>query len=513
MLAFRELCRPLRSAGVHLVETRLESRVRLAAIIAVMIKSLAQELLDQRILNRNDLVVVAVSGGADSMALLHLLRELNSTVNWELRLHVAHLNHQLRIDDADDDAAFVQAACDDLSLSCTIEVRDIAARAAEEGIGIEELARRERYLFFERVCLNVGAKTVAVAHHADDNAETILHRILRGTGLRGLAGISRRRAISPASDISVTRPLLNFTRQQIREYLASAGIAFREDKTNESNEPMRNRIRNVILPALTKDVNPQVRDALTRLGSQARWLEEFLGETVQRTFDTLVVSRNDQTLTLNAGAMAKKSRIVQTELVRLAYASFGLGEQDLAFNHLVSALDLIADPASGRQTQLPGGMTIEKRYHQLIFSLPSDQPREALAPQVAIHLPGKTSLPIRAMEIDCEIQELASGEIQKLRRTPGRLHEVVDLDVIRAPLVVRSRRVGDRFFPLGAPGSKSVADFLADEKVDPALRPHITMLCDQLGPIWLVGYRIDDRAKLTSLTKRALHLKARSISQ
>jgi len=477
-----------------------------------MIKSLAQELLDQRILGREDSVVVAVSGGADSMALLHLLLALNATTDWKLRLHVAHLNHQLRKEDADEDAAFVQAVCDDLSLPCTIETRDIAARAEAEGIGIEELARRERYTFFERVCLKVGAKVVAVAHHADDNAETILHRILRGTGLRGLAGIPRRRSISPASDIFVARPVLHLNRKFLRDYLADAGIAFREDKSNQSNEPMRNRIRNVILPMLANEVNPQVHDALTRLGSQARWLEEFLGETVQRTFDTLVISRNDQTLTLNADVMARKSRIVQTELVRLAYASFGLGEQDLAFNHLVSALDLIADPASGRQTQLPGGMTIEKRYRQLIFSLPSDQPRETIAPQVAIHLPGKTLLPLRALELECVIEEVAACEIPRLRRTASSMHEYVDLDAVRAPLVVRSRRVGDRFFPLGAPGSKTIADFLADEKVAPAARQSVVILCDQLGPIWLVGYRIDDRVKLTSLSKRVLHLQARSIS-
>lgn len=477
-----------------------------------MIKSLALVLLDQRILNREDSVVVAVSGGGDSMALLHLLRELNATGDWKLRLHVAHLNHQLRKEDADEDAAFVQAACDDLSLPCTIETRDIAARADKEGLGIEELARRERYLFFERVCLQAGAKTVAVAHHADDNAETILHRILRGTGLRGLAGIPQRRAISVASDIFVVRPLLHLTRKQIREYLADAGIAFREDMTNESNEPMRNRIRNVILPVLAKEVNPQVSDALTRLGSQARWLEEFLGETVQRTFDTLIISRNDQMLTLNADAIARKSRIVQTELVRLAYASFGLGEQDLAFNHLVSALDLIADPTSGRQTQLPGGMTIEKRYHQLIFSLPSDQPRETIAPQVAIHMPGKTLLPIRSLEIQCEIKTVCASEIPQLRRAASRMCEFVDLDAVRAPLVVRSRRAGDRFSPLGAPGSKTIADFLADEKVDPAQRQNVAILCDQLGPIWLVGHRIDDRVKLTSLTQRVLHLQARSLT-
>jgi len=481
--------------------------------LIVMMKSFAQKLLDDGLLARDDLVVIAVSGGGDSMAMLHMLRSLNELAGWQLKLHVAHLNHQLRANEADEDAAFVQAACDALSIPCTIQERDIATRAKSEGVGIEELSRRERYAFFERVCLQVGSKIVAVAHNADDNAETILHRILRGTGLRGLAGIPCSREINPQSDVMIVRPLLSHSRKQLREYLTDQGVAYREDRTNQSNEATRNRIRNKILPLLSAEVNPQVHDALTRLGAQARWLEEFLGETVQRTFETLIVSRNDQTLTLNVDALARKSRIVQTELIRLAYASFGLGEQDLAFSHLVSALDLIADPASGRQTQLPAGMTIEKRYHQLIFSFPSDQPREMIAPQIAVHLPGKTLLPIRSLEIACEIKSVATCEIPRLRRASSCMAEFVDLDSVRAPLVVRSRRNGDRFFPLGAPGSKTLADFFADEKVDPQERRRVAVLCDQLGPIWIIGHRIDDRVKLTGLTKRVLHLQAKSIAQ
>ena len=158
-----------------------------------MIKTLADELLTEGMLAKDDVVVAGVSGGPDSIALLHLLLELNHKANWNLRVHAAHLNHMLRGDEADRDAAFVQAASDGLGVSCTIDSRDIAGLAKGESLGIEEVARRERYTFLERVCIKVGAKAIAVGHHADDNAETILHRIIRGTGLRGLAGIPRNR--------------------------------------------------------------------------------------------------------------------------------------------------------------------------------------------------------------------------------------------------------------------------------------------------------------------------------
>lgn len=476
-----------------------------------MIKSLSQALLDDRLLNQDDTVVVGVSGGPDSMALLHLLLALNQEAGWKLRLHVAHLNHGLRTEDADKDAAFVQAASDSLSLPCTIDRRDIAKLAEEESIGIEEISRRERYAFLERVCLQIGCKCVAVGHHADDNAETILHRILRGTGLRGLAGIPRSRPIHTGSDITVVRPLLHMTRKAITDYLADSGIASRDDRTNTSNEPMRNRIRNVLLPQIEADINPQVREALTRLGEQAEWLQEYLGETVQRTFETLIVSRTDQMLTLNNDALARKSRIVQTEIIRLAYRSFGLGEQNLAFSHLVSVLDIVADEASGKQTQLPGGMTVQRRYHQLLFSLPTDEPREDIAPEIAVHLPGRTILPVRRLQIDCEIRDVSSRDIAELRRAATRMEEYVDFEAVHPPLVVRTRRPGDRFIPLGAPGSKTLSDFLIDAKVDPQQRKRVAVLCDHLGPIWVIGHRIDDRVKLTELSKQVLYLRARPL--
>lgn len=476
-----------------------------------MIKTLAQELLSEKLLDKDDAVVVGVSGGPDSMALLYMLLELNRSHGWDLRVHVAHLNHQIRGEESEKDAAFVQAAADQLSLPCTIDSRNVPQLAEERGVSLEEAARQERYEFFGRVCLQAGARAVAVGHHADDNAETILHRILRGTGLRGLAGIPQSRPLAPGSDIRIVRPLLRFNRADLLKYLADEGVAFREDRSNLSVEPMRNRLRNTILPAVEAEVNPQAREALNRLGEQARWLEEFLGETVQRTFETLIISRTDQVITLNADALLRKSRIVQTELIRLAYRSFGLGEQDLGFHHLVSVQDLIADPASGKQAILPGGMIVEKRYGQLSFSLPCDEPRETMASEVAIQVPGHTILPMRRLELECRVDETAPEEIPGLRRAGNRFEERLDFEAVHPPLVVRGRRPGDRFFPLGAPGSKKLSDFLNAAKVDPKERERVAVLCDHLGPIWIIGHRIDDRVKLTALTRQVLHLKAKPI--
>lgn len=476
-----------------------------------MLKALVHDLQTHRLLQHDETVVVGVSGGPDSTALLHLLTELNKDPDWDLKLHVAHLNHQLRTEDAEKDSAFVQALADGLGLPCSIDSRDIREVAERGGTGVEEAGRQERYAFFERVCLKAGATVIALGHHADDNAETILQRIIRGTGIRGLGGIRPSRPLDPGSRIRVIRPLLRFTHEQLRTYLVDAGITFREDHSNAGAEPMRNRIRNKVIPLLAAEANPQVRDALTRLGEQAQWVEEYLRETVERTFDTLIISRTDQELALNADALARKSRIVQTEIIRLAYRSFGLGEQDLSFANLVSALELISVPGSGKRVVLPGGMNIVKRYHQLFFSLPSDEPRETIAPEIAVHVPGKTVLPIRRLEIECTIVDVNPGEPVPWRKRANHLEEFADFQALTLPLVVRPRRPGDRFVPLGAPGSKKLSDFLIDAKVDPRERQKVAVLCDHLGPIWVIGYRIDDRVKTTALTRQVLRMRARRL--
>ncbi|MEE9295547.1 MAG: tRNA lysidine(34) synthetase TilS [Phycisphaerae bacterium] len=475
------------------------------------IRTLADDIVEASLLGRDDAVVVGVSGGADSMALLHALYALNEEADFNLSIYVAHLNHQLRGEEAEKDAAFVQAAADSLQVPSIMECRDIATLASQKGKSIEEFGRQQRYQFFERVCTQTGAKTVAVAHHADDDAETILHRVLRGTGIRGLAGIPVRRRISPFSDVEIVRPFLRYTKRRILEFLADRGIPSREDRSNASVEPMRNRIRNVVLPQIEKHINPQVRDALLRLGEQAKWVDQYLGETAQRTFETLIISRNDQQLILNAASLARKNRIIQTELIRRSIASFETGQQDIGFSNLKAVLDLVADPGSGKQVQLPGGMSVTKLYDRLVFSLPTDEPRESITSEIAVHVPGTTHLPVRRIVIECRIGDISQPEIAQWRKQQHENEEWVDFELVRLPLIVRSRRSGDRFWPLGAPGSKKLSEFLIDAKVDPIERERVPVLCDQLGPIWIVGHRLDERVKLTLQTRKALRMRAHRI--
>ncbi len=220
------------------------------------------------------------------MALLRGLRELQDSL--ELNLHVAHLDHQLRGEAARDDAQWVAEVCRALALTCTIGRVDVAAIASRNGTGIEETARDERYRFLESTALAAGCPAIALAHTADDQAETVLHHIVRGTGLSGLRGIPRERCL--ASGIRLVRPLLDVERPVVIDYLARVGQAFREDASNADDSFTRNRIRRHLLPQLAREYNPNVSQALRRLAQQAAETQAALDTVAGDLLDRVLVS-------------------------------------------------------------------------------------------------------------------------------------------------------------------------------------------------------------------------------
>ena len=229
-------------------------------------------------------VLVAVSGGPDSLALLRGLRALK--IAGDGRLVAAHVNHQLRGSESDEDERFVREQCESLGLPCEVGKAPVAAIADEQGDGIEAAARQARYAFLTEAAHRVGARFVATGHTADDQAETILHRILRGTGIAGLAGSPRTRALSPAT--TLIRPMLTVRRAEVLAYLDRLGQPFREDRTNADRRFTRNRIRHELLPELARQYNPHVVEALVRLGKLARESQAALEPMIEDLMRTAV---------------------------------------------------------------------------------------------------------------------------------------------------------------------------------------------------------------------------------
>ncbi len=321
---------------------------------------------------RGERLVIGISGGPDSTALAFLLDELNTTQNRGWRLHLAHLNHGLRGADSDRDARFVADLTERHGWEVTIDQRPVRERAKQSGGTLEETARNERYDFFERVLKNHNAPVIATAHHADDNVETVLHRLIRGTGIRGLSGIPAVRPLRYGQPHRLIRPLLNVRRADILAYLDQRGINFCHDHTNEVTEFTRNRIRNELIPTLEQDYNPAVADALLRLAEQARRLNEFVQQVIDERFPTILLGERDAEhpteITLNAAALLREPQALQTELIRRAIANLGVGEKKLTFGHLLSILELAHKNVSGKRLELPGGLRVEYERKTLTFS-------------------------------------------------------------------------------------------------------------------------------------------------
>jgi tRNA(Ile)-lysidine synthase len=298
-------------------------------------------------------VLVAVSGGADSMALFRGLHELQDEC--KLRLHVAHLDHQLRGEASRGDAAWLEEACRNLGVPCTIGTSDVAATAKAAGLGIEETAREERYRFLEETALAVDCPTIAVAHTADDQTETILHHILRGTGLAGLGGIPRTRELG--GGVSLVRPLLDLERTVILDYLEKIGQGFRTDDTNDDEGYTRNRIRRQLLPLLSEQYNPNFGQALRRLGEQAAGMHAafvaLAGELLERVLD----SSTSQECRLKWQPLASVPRPLVRELFAEFWRRQGWPRQKMGFDQWEELARIASDGGAGT---FPGKIDVRR---------------------------------------------------------------------------------------------------------------------------------------------------------
>lgn len=309
-------------------------------------------------------VVCAVSGGADSMALLHGLSAINDRkcLNWWLS--VAHLNHGLRREAAAD-AEFVRNAAEKLGIEVIVEHADVPEESKATNETIEETGRRVRYEFLERAAADAGAGIVAVGHHADDQAETVLHNIIRGTGLRGLTGMPALRPIRESSDIRLVRPLLGFRKIELLEYLADRRISHREDTTNADQTATRNWIRRTLLPLLEDRQNPQVAAALGRLSDQGRDLDQVVSWAAGLALNQCLIRGDQGAVVLSAAAAARLPRLLQFEVLKKAIERVGVGRQSVGYDCLASAVDLLGGDASRRRIELPGGGAVERRGQEL----------------------------------------------------------------------------------------------------------------------------------------------------
>jgi tRNA(Ile)-lysidine synthase len=300
-------------------------------------------------------VVLAVSGGADSVAMLRLMADAKRRAGGAGRLIVAQLHHGIRPVESAADVAWLADLCQRLELPCEIGAADVPGLANRAGDGIEAAARAARYQFLRETAERFGARFVAVAHTADDQAETVLHRFLRGTGIGGLAGMPRSRPLSPA--VQLVRPLLDVRRYQIEQYLAAIGQEFRTDATNADRRFTRNRLRHELLPLLRADFNPDVDAALTRLAEQAAEVQQLITPMAEALVERAIQIEPDR-LRIDRRQLAAEPPPLVREACKLAWIAMGWPLQRMGFDEWQQLHSLITAEISG-PLNLPAGMRAE----------------------------------------------------------------------------------------------------------------------------------------------------------
>ncbi len=453
-----------------------------------------------RMLAGGETVVAGVSGGADSTALLHLLAELR--VPLRLTLHVAHFNHHLR-PGAEEDAAFVAEMTRGLGVSYHEGAGETRAHAERLRLSIEDAARRLRYAFFTSVARDVAAQVVATGHTRDDQAETVLMRLLRGSGLRGLAGIPPVRRLD---DLRLIRPLLEVPRAEVEAYLRTRGLAWREDPTNHDATILRNRIRTVVLPAL-EGYNPDVRGTLARLAGLLRDEADAL--------DALAAPRIADVLTGGPDAVhiarspfVRLPAALQRRALREAVRRVRGNIDSVGFVHVEGARRLILEGQAGAVVELPGGIRVRRLSEtaEVTAEAPAVEP-----PEYRLDVPGMVialefGIALSAAEID------APEDAARFYR-PGAEEIMVEAGRVGRTLFLRSPRPEDRFAPYGMRGrTKKLSDYLSEAKVPRHRRRFVPVLTTAGGDIlWIVGMRAAESARIGADARRVVRIVARKL--
>ncbi len=460
-----------------------------------------QMITDRRMLNHGEGVLVAVSGGPDSVALLHLLHRL--APEFGVRLNVAHLNHCLRGEEAEEDAHFVQALGESLGLDVTIGQVNLYAGSRRGSL--QAAARAARYRFLEEVAVRKGASRIAVGHHLDDQAETVLMRFLRGAGADGLAGMAPERRISTGSAIVLIRPLLEVSRRELQTYLERHQLPFRRDSSNRNPKYLRNRVRMELIPLLEGRYNRRLSAHLAGLARQMRWDAEHLQAEAAVALTDLSEPASREpgpAVTLDRRRAADLPPALLTRVLRLAHERVAPGAA-LDQSHVEAVLDLVSISEGSASLDLPGGVVARRAYDKLILAV---RGAVVFPPEVSLAVPGRAGLPGSGLAVVAELLPAASDSTWSA--APERA--VFDYDLLRqsgGPLRVRTRRPGDRLEPEGlSSGSRKVQDLLVDAKISRFKRDLVPLVVAGADVLWVAGVRQSRLYPVTEQTRLVLAL-------
>ena len=445
-----------------------------------------------QMLESGDRVIVGVSGGPDSMALLYVLNQIKK--RYHVVLKVAHLNHGFRGEEALREAQFVEEMAKKLWIPFELRSFDVPSYKKTSSLSSQEAARVVRYQFLEEVREQFKASKIALGHNANDQAETLMMWLLRGSGPRGLSGIP------PVREGVIIRPLIETTREEIEAFIKEREIPFVIDSSNQQDQYLRNRVRHELFPLLREHYNPQLVKSLVQTASILRTEDEYLENIAQDLLKDIVVSRERESVVIDCKGLLALPLAIQLRCLRGALEHVKGDLRQISSTHLYDIIKIVSQDEPHKLLKLPEGIRVEKSYHHLTVRHQQSAPPpfhyyfNSIPDEVSIEEIGK----------EIKFKTLEGGDHLVRKENPHRAY--LDCEKVKMPLTIRNARPGDRFQPLGMKGEKKIKDFFIDKKVPLVERKRIPILLfgDVVG--WVGGMRISHRLRVTGGTRKILKI-------
>lgn len=450
-----------------------------------------------------DRIIVGVSGGADSICLLDILNLLRH--EFSLTLIIAHINHGIRNREAEIEARFVRIKAFYKKLPFEQLSVSVPTIAREKNLSIEQTGRNVRNHFFKDLLQKYQAQKIALGHHADDQVETILMRIIRGSGLRGLTGI-------PPVRNCFIRPLIECSRQEVEAYCRRRKIAYCVDSSNRKPMYLRNKIRNQLIPLLARQYNPSICNHLLKLQTIIQDEFDFLEEVTEECYWKAIKKELTYAIILDSKEMSKWPVALQRRVIRKGLRFLKNYLEDIQFVHIESIRQLCLDDNGEKYLDLPGGIRIRKSYRSIVFGYASHikKPENLEKREIweySLPVCQEKKYPQLGIKMVSEKHDYVRSKYEYYLNNPDKDKIFVDYDKLKLPLKLRNRRPGDRFKPLNSKYFKKIKAYFIDLKIPLYEREKVILVVDCYDRIvWIVGFQIDDRFKITRQTEKILQI-------
>jgi tRNA(Ile)-lysidine synthase len=457
--------------------------------------------------------LLAVSGGADSVALLKILFNLKLSGKIDNVFYIAHINHQLRGEKSLEDEEFVKTLAKQHNLPVTVERVDVKKYAKGKKLSIETAARFLRLEKLAAIAKKNNCSCVATAHQKNDNAETVIHRLLRGTGFKGLAGIRPKTvlnlsagALAKVDGTTFIRPLLCLDRNEIEDYLASQNIKWQTDHTNLDCRFTRNRIRHRLIPFLQKRSADNIVESLFVLSQRCLALSEKIESRAKAAEKKCVIEQLEHFISVDIEKFNAYPSFLKVEIIQNALQRCGIGLQKITNEHYGRIIKFLKEGRTGKTLQLPDKAIIKKQ--QGSFYLGRPQPPAEELESVLLKIPG--CVRFADWIIETEILPSDKLDIETIRNNKNNFVEWFDFEQIKLPLTVRCRQEGDKFKPFGLDASKKIGKFITSAKLDPDQKKKTFLVCDNEKILWLVPIRRSNEAVITDKSRLLLQIEVKN---